>query len=47
MNLPYNIFCYANPLKVYKSHKNSMILGHHQPSFFKFEILVMVVPNLE
>jgi hypothetical protein len=37
----------ANPLIGYKRHQNSMNLGHHQRSFFKFEILVMAAPNLE
>jgi hypothetical protein len=40
-------FAMANPLIGYKSHQNSMILGHHQPSFFKSEILVYVVSYLE
>ncbi len=47
MNLPYNIFCYGESIESVQEPLELYDIGHHQPSFLKFEIVVMVAPNLE
>jgi hypothetical protein len=47
MNVPYNIFCYGKSIDRVQETPELYDLGHHQRSFFKFEILVMAAPNLE